>query len=293
MRFTRKLFLAVTVLALPLAGRAGTYSFQDTSSIVETLTHGTAYTWGLFGGTFNALETAVGKNGQSITSATLTLTGIYDWTIEPADVVYVNLLNNVSTFDHSYTYNSNPSGNDTNWGTDPFEVGSVPSITIGSSTKPLNNYLPFTPVTVSTAPNDQANSLIVANNGMSGSTINGAPVSASNDTLSYYYNGAWHPNPGTWSDPSDTPVNITIQLTSANISLLTNLLQNDVNTTTDLGLGFGPDCHFYDSGVTLSINTSGPQIYSVPDGGTTLAMLGAALVGLLGFRRWSKRLALA
>src|ERR1035438_6476158 len=93
MRFTRKLFVAVTVLALPLAGRAGTYTFQDTSSIVENLTHGTAYTWGLYGGTFNALETAVGKDGQSITSATLTLTGIYDWTIEPADVLYVNLLN--------------------------------------------------------------------------------------------------------------------------------------------------------------------------------------------------------
>jgi len=283
MRFTRKLFSALTVLALPLAGRAGTYSFQDTSSIVETLTHGTAYTWGLSGGTFKALETAVGTDKQTITSATLTLTGIYDWTIESADVLYVNLLNSVSTGDHSYTYNSNPSTNDTSFGTDPFEVGSVPSITIGSSTKPLNNYLPFTPVTTGTAPNDQADSLIVANNGMSGSKVNGVAVSSANDKL---------PNPGTWSDPSDTPVTITIQLTSANITLLTALLQSDVNTTTDLGLGFGPDCHYYDSGVSLSIVTSGTQIYSVPDGGATLAMFGAALLGLLGFRRWSKRQAL-
>ena len=55
-------------------------------------------------------------------------------------------------------------------------------------------------------------------------------------------------------------------------------------TGNDVGLGFGPDCHFYDSGVTLSITTG-----SVPDNGSTLLVLGCGLLALAGFRRFGRR----
>jgi hypothetical protein len=265
----------------PIASYAGTYTFQNTSSSLENMAHGTAYTWGLTttvahstGTNLAALEAAVATGHQTITSATVTISNIYDWeanNLDPADVLYVNLLNGVSTGVHDYEYNSSPATGDTSFGTDPLETGSIPTV----SNHPLTHYLTFDPVSSTPAPSlyDQSNSLL--------------KYTGSDNVTSYNH----QTNPGTWSDPNGghaTGFNLVVTLSTANISLLDNLLVADNNTATDLGLGFGPDCHYYDSGVTFTI-TTGPAVVGVPDSGITLVMLGTVLLGLAGFARRSKR----
>jgi hypothetical protein len=251
-------------LLVPAAVKAGSYSFTDASSNVENLAHGTSYTWGLTqGGSTGetALQTAI-KSGQTITNATLTLTGIWDWTSEPDDVLYVNILNNVTPGDKSYEYNSSPDNPDTQgYGTDPFVVGTANYAATAAN-------LSFTGVTAGTG---QTNSLLKA------------PVTATNPAA----------DPGTWSaydhggSASDAST-VVITLSSANMALLDSYLSAD-SSSADIGLGFGPDCHFYDSGVTLSI-TTGPS--SVPDNGSTLIALGCGLFALIGFRRFARRSAI-
>ena len=72
-------------------------------------------------------------------------------------------------------------------------------------------------------------------------------------------------DPGTYTTlTGTTPHTVVITLTSANIALLDSYLSADSGTTpgsaNDVGLGFGPDCHFYDSGVTLAITTGSSAV---------------------------------
>ena len=74
---------------------------------------------------------------------------------------------------------------------------------------------------------------------------------------------------------------MTIKFSQANLDLFTSLLKND-SALTDLGLGFGPDCHFYDKKITLTVTT-------VPDTSATIALLAFAMLGLAGTRRFVKK----
>lgn len=53
-------------------------------------------------------------------------------------------------------------------------------------------------------------------------------------------------------------------------------------TPADFGFGFDPDCHYYNDGVSFVIET-GKR--SVPDGGSTLLLMGATLGAVIAFRR--------
>lgn len=285
----KSVFFAAMAVSIPIVANAGTYTFTDTG--LQDLAHGTAYTWGLSssanvtGTELGALENAV-KSGQTIENVTLTITGLYDWTDEPDDVLYVNILNNVKHTNggnNSYEYNSNPATYDSaagGFGSDVFDVLSNPGHP-GNHASPAQqqaytNYedyknsqaaLGFTgvPVTpsVSAPLYDQNNSLIVS------STPNG---------------------PGTWTDPNKGPsgkTTLVVTLSTANVSLINNLLKTD-SSTTDIGLGLSPDCHFYDSKISLSVYT---EQHYVPDGGLTVGMVGLAMAFLAGARRLSKRAA--
>jgi hypothetical protein len=254
----KKFLLTALAIVAPLAGYAGNYTFTDTTDF-NSLAHGTSYTWGLSGSMYTSLLSDV-SSGQTITSATLTMTNIYDWQVEPDDVLYVNILGGLKAGASSYAWSSPSSSPDTSYGADPFVYSSI-----GGSDYALTK----ANMTFSDA---AANSLLQYGQGGS------------------YYNVVG--SPGTWTDPRTgtngtaetmNGFNLTVTFSTQNLTLLKSLLTADTNGSTnpDVGLGFGPDCHYYDSGVTLTVTTAA----SVPDSGSTLTLLGVSLLGLACLRR--------
>ncbi len=343
--------LAVALVATaPIAAFANTYTFTDPG--LESLAHGTAYTWGL-SPTANSTSTNLGslesaiKSGQIITSATLTITGLYDWTDEPDDVLYVNILNNLKPGNASYEYDSNPSTHDTTFGSDVFDTLTAP-VAPQAPVKPIKPakvtdpsppgphatasqiatyntkhaaYLAYvvnlaaynTAIVVYNAQHAAYELALTAYNsalsdynhyihtqaalGFDGVPQTPAPDSLYDQTNSLLVSST--PNgPGTWTDPNHGPggvTTLTIDFSSDNVGLLDALLAGDTSTT-DLGLGFGPDCHFYDTGVTLTIDTKvpgNPFGHPVPDSGMTLGFLALSLAGLVGAGKFAKRAVLA
>jgi hypothetical protein len=131
----KRLLIAALALCAPLATFAGSYSYSTTG--LEDLTHGTAYTWdAVTGGSASALDKAI-HGGAKLSSVTITITGLYDWTAENLDVLYVDLLNGVQGGVNSSTYNGSlTDGIDKVKGSDPFinTVGGTGYAASGSAT---------------------------------------------------------------------------------------------------------------------------------------------------------------
>jgi hypothetical protein len=248
----KKVSLLALVLMAPMVAFATNYTFSDNTNLTS-LSHGTAYTWGLGSGTssttYSSLLNDIRTSHLSVTSATLTISNIYDWQIEPADVLYINILGGLNAGVSSYTWTTPPSTPDTSYGPDAFVNGT----SAYSLTKPNLTFA------------DAATNSLLKYTG------------------SYNVTGT----PGTWSDPSTgitgaaetasaNGFNLVINFSAANLTLLQSLLSSDSNgaTNPNVGLGFGPDCHYYDSGVTLTISTG------VPDSANTLTLVGLSLLAL-------------
>ena len=94
----------------------------------------------------------------------------------------------------------------------------------------------------------------------------------------------------TWHDPNGgnngaNAVNLTYDLSNiAGVSYL-GTLQSYLSDG-KMAWGLDPDCHYYNDGITFTITTtSTSQTPPVPDGGSTMMLLGCALMGLEGCRR--------
>jgi hypothetical protein len=92
-----------------------------------------------------------------------------------------------------------------------------------------------------------------------------------------------------WTDPkggdtSDKTFDFIYNFTTGNINSLTSFILDSTATGMAMfGLGFDPDCHYYNDGIQLDIVTAPKQ---VPDGALSVSLLGLGLLSLAAFRRF-------
>jgi len=97
----------------------------------------------------------------------------------------------------------------------------------------------------------------------------------------------------TWTDPNggqSTGFNLVYQFNLTQLSLLSSYIIDPTYSYSNgtghmFGLGFDPECHYYNQGVQLTIETETPR---VPDETVTLWMIGGSLAAL-GFMRRFRR----
>lgn len=290
--------LTTTLVAafLPLSGLAASYDFATKTTKLQDMPHGTAVTWGLnnastataatnptlsavintSGSNYTNLLNEINNSGKIVTSATITLWDIWDWTGEtkdPADALFVNILGGLNSGVSSKAFAPVNDGDSNSWtlAINPFIDSPTTSNDFNDR---LQNSTTSYPGILNFNEADAANA--------------GSLLRANRDLTTK----AGIPDYVTWSDPaggSGTPdFNLVITLTGANLAFLTTLLDNDTNngSNPNVGFGFAAECHYYMDGVTFSLTTGdAPPPPSVPDSGSTLALLGLGMAAVTAFRR--------
>jgi hypothetical protein len=89
---------------------------------------------------------------------------------------------------------------------------------------------------------------------------------------------------GSWTDPNggtaNTAQNISFVFNAAQLAALQNYISSPgANGSGRFGLGFDPDCHYFNNGVSFIITTS------VPEGGSAGLLLAIGFAGVLFLRR--------
>jgi len=258
------LITLLSAATLAISAQATTFSFKPVDSIsgdsnhndLGDLDHTSAYTWGITGLAESALKDELLSGNFKISSAVISISNIYNWDRRDTNnQLFMHLLDNPYAGVKRIT--DDPTDNGINQG--------VLSDYFGQ----LQNGNPLT--------TNKVNGKYVAYGFKNTTTAQVVATGATNTYITQYHD----------ADGPVTKVNFSFALES-NPTLLAVLESYITNGHTggssyaDFGLGFDPDCHFYNNGVTFTVETSP---YSVPDTGATLALLGSCLAGLAAARR--------
>jgi hypothetical protein len=247
--------------ALAVMAHANSYTFQPLDTIsgdsnhndLGDLDHTQAYTWGINGTSETSLKNQL-ASGYHITSAVISIKNIYNWDKSDTDnQLFIHLLDNPLAGVTSITDDPNDNGINKGVVSDYFG-GKISGNNLGTTAHP--NWAAY------------------------GYNSNGTLVSTggTNIYLTQYHD----------TDGPTTTTNFAFNFSAAQITTLASYI-GDGHTGgsgyADLGLGFDPDCHFFNDGVTFCITTA-PNRVSVPEGCMTLALFGLGLLALRGLRRF-------
>lgn len=264
----RRLFATLLAVGLAATTYAGTYTFTPSDGEgdpddIWDLDHAKYFTWGI--------KNFAIPTGERIVDATLSIYNINNWTSS-----------------ENTTYGANGSVTKRNW---------------------LNMWL-LDEVYVSTLSSGRVTNTRYEGNSPTGTLKMWNDTDGSPDAFSTWqdgYNSAWGSKAylegsiakariGVYTDDfggdgyhyvngvrvSNIEPVITYRFSSLN---LVDDLSSFIESGGNFGLGFDPDCHYYNTGVSFTIYT---ERISVPDSASTALLLSLGLAGVVGFRRRSR-----
>ncbi len=260
-------------MSIGLAGvaHASTYSYQYApDKDLSDLNHADAYILGISDTT---LQTEL-KTGYQITGFSITFKNIYDWKAGEDDHLYMDLLDN--TLKTGTADKANGEIKNGKW------TGSTTLTTISNEnpnpTVANGDYFDI--------PHKTAHVVNGKTTYTMDKTLNTSTVGYTNSV-----------DLTTWSDPkggSARNFNLTESWTLGHASdgMVLNLLQNYITDANDsshnmFGLGFDPECHYFNDGVCITIITA--PCRTVPELASTLMLLGLGLGSVAGLKRFKAR----
>lgn len=237
--------LGASIAAFSLSAATFTFAPNDGEGDLDDmldLDHYKYFTWG-----FRNFQV---PEGQFISSAKLTIYNINNWTADENGIP---------------VYKKNPNG----------------TFVYVNGKKVVDYYLPENWLNIWLLDNAQANTSTYA------STSGKLKVYSDNDGSTDYFGNNWNYSAKTkiatytdWSGGNGGNVE-TLVYDFASHGVLDDL-QNYISNGNNFALGLDPDCHYWNTGIKLVIET---KPYSVSETTGTLGLAGVSLAVLLGLRR--------
>lgn len=262
-----KIFLlclsALIVLALPGVASADTFTFIAPPSRNEPtgpgsgpnqvdLDHHRAYSWSL--GNRDSNGRTVNLNGQQITSATLTFSSMRNWDAN-ANRLFIHLIDVAN----GGTLQSSSGG-----------VGTIRYVQDATG-------VPVTDIRDYFGTRMQNGQSVSTGNGLVNNGVGDTSLTSQSFSQTGSPNGA-NPLGAGWSFANG---NYTYTFTQAQLQVLSAYFLNGNN----FAFGFDSDCHFWNNGITFTMNTGATP---TPEP-ATMALLGTGLAGLYYRRRRQQR----